>query len=372
MEPGSTIRLPALEIAQGENRRLYSFAIDGKLLSSIVSISRIKRSESGDILGYQRPAVSAHIAEIRAYIESPDAMVPNALVVAFDDRVRFEPDRHGDHSLSYSRTGTLVVPFDPSAPEADRPGWVVDGQQRLTAIREASIDSFPICVVSFVAADDVEQREQFILVNSTKPLPKGLIYELLPTTGARLPSLLERRRLPSYLLSRLNADANSPLRGMISTPTNPGGVIKDNSLLRMLEHSIVDGSLYLYRDSKGAADVEAMLIRLQDFWNAVAATFQDAWGLPPKRSRLLHGAGVISLGFLMDAISDRHRDPPPSQADFEKALVPLRTICRWTHGYWDLGPGIQRRWNEIQNTPKDIQMLTNYLLIQYRSLSISA
>ena len=31
-----------------------------------------------------------------------------------------------------------------------------------------------------------EQTEQFILVNSTKPLPKGLIYELLPGTEATL------------------------------------------------------------------------------------------------------------------------------------------------------------------------------------------
>jgi hypothetical protein len=87
----------------------------------------------------------------------------------------------------HSRVGTLIVPLDLSLPEEDRPGWIIDGQQRIAAIREASIGKFPVCVVAFVTDDDQEQREQFILVNSTKRLPKGLIYELLRTTRAKLP-----------------------------------------------------------------------------------------------------------------------------------------------------------------------------------------
>jgi hypothetical protein len=109
----------------------------------------------------------------------------------------------------------------------------VDGQQRIAAIRDARIGPFPVCVVAFITDDDQEQREQFILVNSTKPLPKGLIYELLPTTRARLPSLLQQRRFPAYLLDRLNHDEGSPLRGLIRTPTVVDGLIKDNSVLKM-------------------------------------------------------------------------------------------------------------------------------------------
>src|SRR5207253_2887007 len=127
---------------------------------------------------------------------------------AFDHRVRFEP-AEGSPPADYTRFGTLVVPVDQSLPEEERPGWVVDGQQRIAAIREAEIGRFPICVVAFITDDDQEQREQFILVNSTKPLPKGLIYELLPTTRTKLPSLLQHRRFPAYLLDRLNRDAGS-------------------------------------------------------------------------------------------------------------------------------------------------------------------
>lgn len=43
-----------------------------------------------------------------------------------------------------------------------------------------------------------------MLVNSTKPLPKTLLYELAPHTHGRLPSDLQMRKFPSLLAQRLN------------------------------------------------------------------------------------------------------------------------------------------------------------------------
>lgn len=75
------------------------------------------------------------------------------------------------------------------------------------------------------------------------------------------------------------------------------------------------------------------------------------------------------MGFLMDAIADRHRNNRLlSTVEFAADLRPLQEVCRWTEGHWDFGPGLQRKWNEIQNTTKDIRVLSNYLLIQYRTL----
>lgn len=112
-----------------------------------------------------------------------------------------------------------------------------------------------------------------------------------------------------------------------------------------------------------------MLVVLQRFWRAVSEVFNQAWGLPPRRSRLMHGAGIIALGFVMDAICDRHRSHGiPTTEQFMEDLLPLRDVCRWTEGYWDFGPGVQRKWNELQNTSKDIQTLANYLLVNYKSL----
>src|SRR5687767_9667419 len=81
------LKLPAMEIRQGKGRKLYSFAVDGKLLPAFTTISRIGRNEERQVRGYQRPEVLSHIAEIRAYLESDKPMIPNAIVVAFDKRV---------------------------------------------------------------------------------------------------------------------------------------------------------------------------------------------------------------------------------------------------------------------------------------------
>jgi len=363
------LRLPAIEVNQAPKRTIYTFAVDGKVVHRFATISRVARSDSGALTGYQRPEVLSHIDEIRAYIESECPMIPNAVVLAFDSRVRFEPASK-EATSAFSRVGELIIPIDDEAPPEKRPAFVVDGQQRLAAIRDAEIESFPICASAFITDDVSMQTEQFILVNSTKPLPKGLIYELLPTTNAALPSHLNKRRLPARILTILNTDKNSPLWEKIQTATNPGGIIKDNSILKMLETSLNDGLLYRLRPSSGDdLDLEPILGALYSFWRAVAMVFKDAWGEPPKRSRLMHGAGIVSMGLLMDAIGERYRSKGEiTEALFRKDLLPLQPVCRWMDGYWDFGPGQQRKWNEIQNTSKDVELLANYLLVQYKAL----
>jgi DGQHR domain-containing protein len=212
------LRVPALRLAQGPAREIYSFGIDGKLLYRFAAVSRVGRDDDAAIRGYQRPEVLSHINAIRAYIESETPMIPNGIVVAFDSRVHFEPDTRRKTRGSGCQSGKLFIPLD----EEERPGWIVDGQQRAAAIRDAHVERFPIFVNAFITEHVAEQRAQFILVNSSKPLPKGLIHELLPATEAPLPLALHKKRLPALLLERLNYDDDSPLRGRIRTPTSGG------------------------------------------------------------------------------------------------------------------------------------------------------
>ena len=368
MQQTDELRVPAIEVRQNPERTIYTFAVDGKLIPSFATVSRVRRNDSNQINGYQRPEVRSHITEIRNYIESEAPMIPNSVVIAFDTRARFEANTDVTENSSYVRVGTLIIPFNSEDAVENKPGFIVDGQQRVAAIREAEIESFPISVVAFITSDVREQTEQFILVNSTKPLPKGLIYELLPGTESTLPTLLQRRRFPAYLLDLLNHEEGSPLRNLIQTPTTPNGFIRDNSVLKMLENSLSDGVLYRFRYMEdGPGDVDSMMAILQNFWSAVSKVFAHAWALPPRRSRLMHGAGIISIGFLMDAISERLKKIRiPTEEQFAQDLYPLVEVCSWTSGYWDFGADHQRKWNEIQNTSKDIQLLANHLLVQYK------
>lgn len=364
-----TLIVPALAIEQARGRRLFSFAVDGKELTSFAAVSRVKRDAHHELAGYQRAESLSHIKTIQKYLESADAMLPNALVVAFDSRVRFEGDAGSSNGNGLASSGRLIIPIDDRHQEHEKPGWIVDGQQRCAAIRDADVERFPVYVTAFLTDSVAEQRSQFILVNSTKPLPKGLIHELLPSTpAADLPALLLKKRYPAQLLDRLNYDPDSPLFRRIRTPTTAEGTIKDNSILKMLVMSIEDGALYQWFDPEsGTGDTDTMLALVKNYWRAVADTFPTAWNSAPRRSRLVHGVGILALGALMDEISYQLREEGvPSHRLFGEHLALIAPDCHWTSGSWPLVPDDVRRWNELQNTPRDIRALSDYVVRLYR------
>ena len=82
----------------------------------------------------------------------------------------------------------------------------------------------------------------------------------------------------------------------------------------------------------------------------------------------MHGAGIVSLGFVMDAITDAHRRTPvPSVRQFATGLDSITSECRWSDGYWDFGAGRHIKWCDLQNTTGHIQLLTDHLLSAYRT-----
>jgi DGQHR domain-containing protein len=360
------LRLPALEIRQG-GRKIYCFAVDGKKVHSFAAVSRVRRDDDNNLQGYQRPEVLSHIRGIRRYLESDNAMLPNALVLAFDESVRFESGARRGVGVDYSVPGELVIPVDESLSDEDKPALIVDGQQRSAAIRDADLVEFPVAAVGFIADNHDDQRSQFILVNSTKPLPKGLIHELLPETSGHLPPTYARKRLPAQLMTRLNTDGQGPFYGRIASPTSPDGNIKDTAVLRMLEHSLFEGALYQYRNPEdGSGDIDRMLLHLRSFWAIVKDTFSDAWKLPPRQSRLTHGAGIQAMGFVMDSLTD---GMPAEDVDCDavrNAVLGLMPITAWTSGMWRFADGEQRRWNGLQNTPNDVRLLTDLLIRNVR------
>src|SRR5262249_15706045 len=123
-----------------------------------------------------------------------------------------------------------------------KPGHVVDGQQRLTALSGLSKAGFQVFVSALVCRDYNELRQQFVLINNTRPLPKALIYELLPTVDG-LPDRFTARSFAAKLVDLLNYEERSALHGLIYQHTNPKGVIRDTAVQKVIMNSASDGAI---------------------------------------------------------------------------------------------------------------------------------
>ena len=340
----TTYEYQAILPRQSDLYTVFAFCARAADVLSFAQIDRIGRREDGSLKGFQRPQVAAHIKEIRAYLERDEAVLPNPVVVAFTHGVKVVPDG-----------ATARIRID----AADGPvAFVVDGQQRLFALAELPHKDFEVFVSGILCENEEELRKPFILINNTRPLPKPLIYELLPTVKG-LPNRLSSRSDAAALVERLNYDEASSLRGQIKQHTNPTGVLQDTVVQKLIMASLSDGAL---RELVATEDgQERGFQMISNFFGAVQDVFPDAWmGHQPRTSRLVHGVGVMAMGYVMEYLHAART--AFDTEEFRPALESLRGVTAWTSGTWDFGEGNQRPWNGLQFVPRDYMELSQHLL----------
>jgi len=359
----------ALQVTQSPDAPLYLFSLTASEILQIADISRVSRDDLGDLIGYQRPEVRQHIQEITDYLDGEQVLFPNPIIIALPSTVRFTSSRGPNVCDGIATSGTLEIQLPNGG--GRKPGWIVDGQQRAFALARAKRQDFPVPVNAFVADSVDLQRDQFLRINNTRPLPRGLVTELLPKISTPLPPRLSLRQTPSALCDLLNRHEDSPFCGLIRRPSaseeaRKKAVVADTSVVQALQESLVSpsGCLFPYRNlSSGETDFTGMWAALLLYWSAVRDTFPRAWGKQPSQSRLMHGAGIRAMGRLMDrimaAIDPGH---PQAAGQVQSDLALLAPHCHWTSGRWD---GLDMRWNEIQNVPRHIHELSSYLIRTY-------
>jgi len=366
----TTIVRRALRVDQSPEAPLYLFTLTGEELLKVAVISRISRDDVGRLIGYQRSEVRSHVQQIVEYLNSDLVIFPSTVVLALSSRVKFHSSRGPKTSDGLATAGFLEIPMN--SDDRQKPAWIVDGQQRALAISMSNRPDLAVPVSAFVA-DDVElQRNQFIRVNNTRPLPRALITELLPEVSFSLPARLAARKLPSALCDVLNSSPESPFFGLIRRASTRAdrrkeAVVTDTSVVKMIEESLSNpsGCLFPYRNlATGETDTEGVMGVLLCYWTAVKHVFPEAWGLPPARSRLMHGCGIRAMGRLMDKVMASHTF---SSADplalVEADLSLVAPHCRWTSGTWEEMGGLG--WNELQNVPRHIRLLSSFLIRAY-------
>jgi DGQHR domain-containing protein len=340
------LNFQALVPKQAKSAKVAFFVTTADQIARIARIDRLSRTADGMPSGFQRPQIAGHIREIGDYLQREDAILANPIVLGFVQGA----------SIKRVAGGHEVVVDISKGP----PGLVVDGQQRFSALMEIGRKGFEVPVSVFVCESEEELRRQFILINNTKPLSKGLIYELLPNVSG-LPHRFESRSEAAALVEALNYRRGSALRGLIHGQTNPHGVIRDTVVQRILMNSLSDGALRLYRSDARLLNSRGVEL-VSEFFHAVKHVFHDAWdGHTPKSSRLLHGVGMTAMGFVMEYI---HASTGATRREqFIAPLTELRVATAWTDGEWELGTE-RRRWNGLQYVSADWKLLSFYLVRQ--------
>lgn len=330
---------PTISPSQARGPRVVCFTATASRILKIARVERIGRNPEGRLIGFQRPQIASHIREIRDYLSTPTAMLPNSIVLAFSTA-------HAKYIKGELRITT----------KGGAPGWVVDGQQRLCAASGLDNVNFELPVAAFICEDMLELNRQFILINNTRPLAKPLIYELLPGV-TDLPHRLSDRAGAALLIEALNYDPASSLHGLINQQTNPDGIIKDTLMQKLLMSSLRDGALRLVGSDQLLTEGKRII---SDFFAAVQTIFAADWdGQTPKTSRLLHGTGLIAMGYAMDEIAGRFGKT--DRQSFEHWLRQLQNHMHWSSGEWNFGTE-RRAWNSLQNTNADYRLLSHHII----------
>jgi hypothetical protein len=132
---------------------------------------------------------------------------------------------------------------------------------------------------------------------------------------------------------------------------------------KIVMNSASNGAIRTYLPRDDREDCAVYLV--DQFFQAVATVFAKDWTTrTPRNSRLRHGAGVVAMGFVMDLLFSECN--ASSAEDFASYLTLLSKHTAWGEGSWRM-TDYEVPWNDIQNTPSDIDLLTRHLVSRMKA-----
>lgn len=363
------LRRRALRLTQSSGSDVFLLSLSPTDLLAIANVTTDENKLPEDLLVTDRPTAGRHVAEIRRGLESDDAIMLTAIVLALSPEVRFRGSRGPDVSDGLATSGTIEIPLRTRA--GRKPARVLDGFHRLVAIsgREGNEFAVPVCAV--VADDPAVLRQLFERIHSTHPLPVGFADLLLPRQAVAISPRIAAQELPDAVCQWLNEDSDSPFHQLIgpqdcdkATARFP---VSRAALCEIIADSVSSpyGALFPYRNiAGGETDVDGLCRTFHTYWAAVQSVFPEAWGKQAKKSRLMHPAGIRIMGRLMNRVLpavDLAADDLVEQACRE--LKKIQPLCRWTGGVWESLNGLA--WDELKNTTRHVDLVSNFLIRAY-------
>lgn len=346
-EPGAYVEklfnTTALEVKQNPlGYHLYVFIADGKEMAKQVGVRRMKwHKVKFKAEGFQRALDMNRVGEIGTYL-SQNAILPNALVIAFEEgTLEFDP-LPGQQEDSVAKFGHLTVKGkiikrdgeEEPLPENERIGYVIDGQHRLKGIESSTLPegSFPIIISAFYGVDARFQLSQFYALNQTVPISRALLALLRRELGLQLSPHEAYKKAISDVCGILQSKPGSPFEAekYVGSPIYKGP-LSITVVEGMVERAVKNTHL------KWKWNQDANLIpgsHLQDiaqslyvYWKGISEVFPEYWGKKPKDQRLFCAIGLYTMiQFFGKVMENIDVNSPHAVQDVKNKLAPIRDM----------------------------------------------
>lgn len=182
----------AIQLTQG-NLEMFVF---GAKPSALMKIAYVYRRASGKPSAYQRIVSKERIERISNFLRSKGALLPNAIIIAFDNEASIQKQ------IRYEE-GKLYFPNRYCS------AWIIDGQHRVFGFigtryetdEDDSAPTFKVPVVAFKRMDLIPQNRTFVSINyNQKKIDPNLLCDL----ATQLPDLNNELTWPSLLVAQVN------------------------------------------------------------------------------------------------------------------------------------------------------------------------
>lgn len=358
----------ALRLKQTGGCAVYLLSLSAADLLAVTALSPDENQSPADLLAAHQPTVRAHVANIQSGLKDHDALMLTPIVLGLCSEVRFRGSRGPDVSDGLASAGTLEIPL--RTRNGRKPAWILDGYYRLLALSDRQEFDFAFPVSALVVDDSDVLRQQFDRIHRTHPLPADLGDALFPRRSLPISLTIGAQELPEAVCNWLNSDPESPFHELVGTAKD-GTATPFLALRAALSKSIAEslsspyGALFPYRNiAAGQTDIDGLCHAVKTYWSAVKSVFPEAWGKPPKRSRLMHPVGIRTMGRLMNRILPAVNlvaEDCLEQAVGE--LKKIKPVCHWASGVWEDLNAL--RWDRLENTTRHVNLLSNYLMREY-------
>lgn len=276
-------------------------------------------------MGVQRQRHDKWVEELKEGLKSSKAEMWSTAIIYFD-KEKIEYTKLRDYNGQ--EIGVIIINYDGHIYDAEKPGWILDGQQRMWALENIAITSgYPdslkligpvtIAIGEFYNEDIGTKlnfiRRTFSHANKTQNLPKNFRKDLIGTLDDYSQETMTKKdkkdALISSIIRYLNTDYDSPFKDIIDMqnrglPRIQGEMISWGAMNYIIQE-ILEYEAFNKEDlpiPESDRRYKFNLELIKDYFNAIKYIYPSEWEQLVQNSRLRSRLVLSSFSMLIGKI----------------------------------------------------------------------